>query len=178
MADSTGMHQQPTHRPVSNRDGEHAVSLIEVLVVMLIVAVISAFAVPSLMSSRGSGGRVELRAAAARYSDAVERYQADHGRKVPVYGSADWRIPNQGPIKRLQIGGTVERPYLDKSIPEVMTRTGPAGAKWASRPPGSSVRGGRLVYLRTGSFSYRIDAYWDGKLLCRMGDVPAGAKTC
>ncbi len=153
-------------------------SLIEVVVVMLIVAIISGFAVPSLLGSRGSGGRIELRAAAARYADAVERYQADHGRKVPVYGSADWRIPNQGPIRRLQMSGTVERPYLDKSIPEIMTRTGPTSARWVTRPPGRNVRGGRLVYLRTGSFSYRIDAYWDGKLLCRMGDAKAGATSC
>jgi type II secretory pathway pseudopilin PulG len=152
--------------------------MVEVMVVLIIIAIIGAIAVPAMRSSRDSGGRVELRAAATRYADAVERYQADHGRKVPVYGSADWSVPNAGPVQRLQIGTNVVRPYLSKAVPEILTRPGPVSARWSNAAPGTGTRGGRLVYVRSGSLSFRIDAYWNGVRLCQAGDIPADARPC
>lgn len=163
----------------STRTAESGASLVEMMVVLLIIAVITGFAVMSMRSSRATGGRLELRAAASMYADAVSRYQTDHGRKVPILGSPDW--PNssaaKGPVKRLQIGTTVVRPYLRKAAPELMTRRGPNGATFGSRPAIGSP-GGRLVYVTTGAYSFRIDAYWEGRPICSAGDVPAGGNPC
>lgn len=158
-------------------DHERAFGLVEILVVLVIVAILSAFAVSSLRSSRSTGGRLELAAAATRYADAVERYQTDHGRRVPALGTADWpwaRV-TEGPLKRIQIGGTVERPYLKGGPPEIMERVGPVGAAFV-RGSAPRSRGGTLVYSTTGNYSFRIQVFWDGQLQCTAGDIPVGAR--
>jgi prepilin-type N-terminal cleavage/methylation domain-containing protein len=162
------------------RRSEAGMTLVEMLVVMLIVAVISTFAVMSMSSSRSTGGRLELRAAASRYADAAERYQQDHGRKAPTFGGPDWPTSsaNAGPVKTLEIQGTVIRPYLRGAAPDVMTRRGPKGAVWASSPPAESSTGGVLVYVLDGTYSFHIEAWWDGKLVCSAGDVSDRQNVC
>ncbi|MCW2962343.1 MAG: hypothetical protein JWM90_2730 [Thermoleophilia bacterium] len=144
---------------------------------MIIIAIIGGIGAMSIRTGRSTGSSIEARTAASMYADAVERYQSEHGRKVPTWGSADWPTPNAGPLKRLSIGTTVVNPYLRKSVPDVLTRRGPTGATWRTSAPGTGA-GGALVYVTTGAYAFRIDAYWDGKLLCSAGKVPAGGQAC
>lgn len=146
------------------------------MVVVLIVAILGAIGMMSLKGTRDNGGRIELKAAARLYADAVERYQTDHGRRTPTLNSPAWPKPETGPVHRLAMGGApTVRPYLTSAPPEVMTRTGPDSATFADAGRGE---GGTLVYRRTGDLQFVIEAWWDGELMCSAGDVPAEQRPC
>lgn len=164
-----------------NGSRERGFTLVEVLVVMMIIAVVTSFGVMSLRSSRDTGGRLEVKAAAMRYADAVERFQAEHGRTPPRLGTADWPAGAlaSGPVKRLEIGAgaPVIRPYLRGTPPELMQRTGATGGRITAQAPAPGARGGHIVYTAR-AHSFRIDVFWNGTPVCSLGDVPAGTRTC
>ena len=185
------MHRAPTHATTHREAG---IGLVEILVVMAIIAIVSTFAIMGIRGARESGGRTEAVAAATRYGDAVDRFQQEHARRLPVLGSASWPVAKAGPIYVLQVGSTAvkQRPYLKKGVPEVMDKQAPAGAVLLPAPGGKCptvpTDGGALVY-RTGpaaanacgpkldsAYQYSIGVFWDGTFECSVGDVPPGRR--
>ena len=166
----------------AGRSSEQGFTLVELMVIIVILAVLGAIAVQSVQSTRQTGGKLEMKAAANRYGDAIERYQTDHGRQLPIIGSASWPSNSRttlarGPVKVLSIGaGTpVVRPYLKGDPPLVMTRDANAARLLASGT--APARGGALYYRRTG-VEFRIDAYWNGRIICSAGDIRPGERSC
>jgi type II secretory pathway pseudopilin PulG len=173
---------------------ESAMSMIEILVVMLIVIVISTVSFMGISGARKSGGRMETAAAARRYGDAIERYQQEHGRQTPTIGDAtSWPGGTnavKGPIFRVDIGKQITRYYLKGSrAPEIMTKGGPTGAVLqAGKSCAPQPTGGTLVYrvgpvaagkcgpALSSRFQYSIRVFWEGDMYCDVGDV--STKVC
>ncbi len=172
------------------RASEHGIGLVEVVVVLLLIAIISVVAFKSIFGARNTGGRTEVVAAATRYSDAVERFQQEHNRRLPEIGTSTWPTAKEGPVFSLEMGGAANvRPYLSGGrAPDIMNETGPNGAtlvqgKGGSCPSGGA--GGVLVYrpgpagagacgpALASAHQFSIAVFWRGTLLCSVGDVPA-----
>lgn len=170
------------------RPSERGFSLVELSVVLLIIAIVMGVAFISVRGARNSGYKAEVSASAIRFSDAVERFQQEHGRKLPVIGTTDWPVAKKGPVHRLQIGSSpaVVRRYM-KQTPEMLDRAMPGGATivqaTAGCPAAPSI-GGLLVYRRgpagagacgpalSSSNQFSVRAYWNGQVVCESGDVP------
>lgn len=183
-------------RTRTNLTSEHGIGMVELLVVLLIIAVVGSVALMSVRGARASGGRAEASAAASRYADAIDRYQQEHGRKLPMIGSPMWPSANEGPVHRLVMGTSapIVRPYLRGGrAPDVMKKRGASGVtlvQATTRCPAISATGGMLVY-RVGpagsstcgpallsANQYSITVFWQGKLLCSVGDAVSVTKRC
>ncbi|MCW2921196.1 MAG: hypothetical protein JWL76_1070 [Thermoleophilia bacterium] len=169
--------------------------MVEMMVVLLIIAIISAVAFQSVKGARTSGGRSEAIAAATRYADAVDRFQQEHGRQLPKIGTPTWPVADEGPVHRLVIGSAapIVRPYLKGSrAPEIMSKgplTGASIVQAAGSCPSPPAEGGLLVFrvgpapnaacgpALTTPNQFSIGVAWHGEYVCTAGDVPA-ARRC
>jgi prepilin-type N-terminal cleavage/methylation domain-containing protein len=143
-----------------SRQREHAFSLLELVVVMLIVGVLIVGLVSALRSGRTSSGRVAAIAAARSIGDAVEDFRKDHSGRPPVLGSAgDWPQPlAAGPRS------TYDRErYMRRGAPDPLTAghaelvagpgTGSGNARWLlqyTASGGGAARWSITVRDRTG----------------------------
>ena len=176
------------------RARESAFGLVEIMVVLLIIAIVSGIALMSVKGARTSGGRAEAVAAATRYGDAIERFQQEHGRRVPTIGTPSWPVGADGPVHRLTVGtGTpVVRNYMKGSIPEIMSKgplTGLTIVQAAGGCPGAPADGGVLAVrvgpaanspcgpALTSANQFSIGVAWHGEWVCAVGDVPT-ARRC
>lgn len=178
----------------ATRNREHGIGLVEIVVVLLIIAIVSAVSFMSVRGARTSGGRAEVVAAASRYADAVDRFQQEHGRRLPAIGTDTWPTAANGPVHRLQVGSSapVVRSYLRGGrAPEVMSKGPGAGAtlvQTAGGCPGAPAEGGLLVF-RVGPASnstcgpalttpnqFSIGVAWHGEYVCAVGDVPTNRR--
>lgn len=168
--------------------------MVELMVVLLIILIVSSLAFMSVRGARTSGGRAEAVGAASRYADAIDRFQQEHGRRLPTIGTPTWPNANAGPVHRLVIGTTapVVRPYLKGAgAPEIMSKAGPAGASIVQSTGGCPTppsEGGLLVYrigpaaastcgpALTSSFQFSIGVAWKGSYVCSIGDVPNASR--
>jgi prepilin-type N-terminal cleavage/methylation domain-containing protein len=177
---------QPTHdlrvapRTTLRRD-ERAFTMIEMMIVLFIVAIMIGLGIKSMRGSRDTGGRLEVKAVASRYADAVNRFKADHGRRVPTLGTATWPTADAklGPqtVVTLSSGSTTKF-YVQQPIPEILERPGPLNAEIVAAPASPAAEGGTLVYERTTPYQFTISAYWNGKLMCVAGDTDPGDNVC
>ncbi|MCW2928034.1 MAG: hypothetical protein JWM86_2002 [Thermoleophilia bacterium] len=96
---------------------EHGLTLVEVLVVMVIIAVLSGISVASIQSSRASGRLSATTTSGFAYANAIDEFARDHNGRYPAgVGTADWaRAAERGPVST-QLGGDAH-PYL-RSVPE------------------------------------------------------------
>lgn len=78
---------------------EHAFTLIEVLIVLVIVGVLSAVALGSMRGSKDAANRGKVLAAAQSYDQAISSFAADHTGRMPVPASADWPALVRGPLE-------------------------------------------------------------------------------
>jgi prepilin-type N-terminal cleavage/methylation domain-containing protein len=176
----------------AQRTTEAAFTLVEMMVVIILILIISSIGFMGIRGARSSGAKLEASAAARRYADAIQRYQQEHGRQVPVMaaGSTSWPLAsaNKGPIYTLKIGASVAKthPYLKGGrAPDIMTKGAAAGAKLVPANgacPTPAAKGGTLLY-RTGPVGanacgpalaeteFTIRVYWDGAFLCDAGDA-------
>jgi prepilin-type N-terminal cleavage/methylation domain-containing protein len=124
------MHARIPTRHVGQRvDAERGVSLVEVVVVLLIVAILAGSILAGRNSTKRAGAVTAARAAGASYHDAIEAFMRDHGGRVPIWGdNNDWRdsaLSGSGVPAGSGAGGqwgpinvsAVSKPYLEK-IPE------------------------------------------------------------
>jgi prepilin-type N-terminal cleavage/methylation domain-containing protein len=152
------------------RRGERGLTLVEMMVVLVIVVVIMGLAMQSVRGSRNTGGTMEVRAVALRYADAVERFKADHGRRVPQLGSATWPTADAKLGPRTVVN--VKQP-----LPEILERPEPLNAEIVAG--GSPApEGGTIVYERRTPYQFTVTAYWNGKSVCVAGDTAAGDNQC
>jgi prepilin-type N-terminal cleavage/methylation domain-containing protein len=162
------------------RRGERGLTLVEMMVVLVIVVVIMGLAMQSVRGSRNTGGTMEVRAVALRYADAVERFKADHGRRVPQLGSATWPTADAklGPRTVVNVGGSsTTKYYVKQPLPEILERPEPLNAEIVAG--GSPApEGGTIVYERRTPYQFTVTAYWNGKSVCVAGDTAAGDNQC
>lgn len=178
------------HSARTPRASERGIGLVEVMVVLLLIAILSAVAFMSIGGARKTGGRTEVVAAATRYSDAVERFQQEHNRRLPQVGTPTWPTAVEGPVFSLEMGSSTNvRPYLAGGrAPEVMSKGPEVGATIVQAAGGScspSGTGGTLVYrpgpaaagscgpALSSAHQFSIAVFWMGELICSVGDVPA-----
>ena len=128
----------PSRRASASAGGERAITLVEVLVVLLIIAIIGGIAVRSMGGQRSSGGAVKARVIALALSEAAAQFQRDHGGRVPGEpvgaGARDWDTSRRSPIDR----SNGSAPYLKPSSSEALT----TGAVSLESGSGALVGGG------------------------------------
>lgn len=166
---------------MSARNTDDGFTIVELIVVLFVVCILIGLAVTSMRGSRNTGGRLEVRSVATRYADAVERFQTDHGRKVPTFGAAEWPTADAklGPKTVVALGsGSTTKYYVKQPLPEILERSGPLNAEIVGAPAGPSPEGGTIVYRRLTPYEFTMSAYWDGELLCVAGDAAPGAQAC
>lgn len=104
----------PCHRERTRSDA--GFTLPEMLVVMIIIAILMAIAVPSFLGAKGSARLKEGATYAATYQRAVASYMADNGNRVPV-GAAQMPADGSGPRNLLN------KPYMREGIPDGVKKT-------------------------------------------------------
>ncbi|MCW2922445.1 MAG: hypothetical protein JWL76_2319 [Thermoleophilia bacterium] len=151
----------PTRRVGLRADPERAVSLVEVVIVVLIIGILGAAIFAARNSSSRAGSVTAARAAGQSYHDAIEAFMRDHGGRVPVLNDPeDW--PTTPPAGSGVTGGAGGlwgpinfgargKPYLDK-IPESIN-DGRVALGTAAASPGVRAR---LLYERIGARQYRL----------------------
>lgn len=179
---------QPAPYPVESsrprarvRRGEAGIGLVELMVVLVIVAILMSIAYRGVEGSRSAGSRAELKAAAQRYADAVERFKADNGRRVPEFGTDAWPRNDafRGPVTVVRIGATpTTKYYVKEPLPEIVQRGGRYGGAIIGAGSPIPQHGGALVYERRTAYQFAVTAYWDGEVICASGDVAENAIGC
>lgn len=151
----------PTRRVGHRADDERAISLVEVVVVVLIIGILGAAIFAARNSSSRAGSVTAARTVGQSYHDAVQAFMRDHGGRVPTWNDTeDW--PTSPPLGSGVTGGTGGlwgpinigargRPYLDK-IPESIT-DGRVAFGTAAGSPGVRAR---VVYTALSARRYRI----------------------
>jgi prepilin-type N-terminal cleavage/methylation domain-containing protein len=162
---------------------ERGFTLVEVMVVLFIALILMGLAMMSVRGSRTTGGRTEVRAVASRYADAVERFKADHGRRVPdlAAGSQTWPTSEAklGPRTVVQLGsGSTTKYYVKQPIPEILERPDPNNAEIVAGSASPASSGGTIVYEPRSAYQFTISAYWNGELVCVAGDTSPGDNHC
>jgi type II secretory pathway pseudopilin PulG len=162
--------------------------MIELLVVMLIISILLAIAVPTYLGARRSAKERVVVAAAASYRNAIEGFRLDHGTRVPVMGDADdWPIlnPLDGPARQYERGPVDQfgKPYMRNAAPEALT-TGIAALGDASVVADSSMTG-RIIYEPgpgTPATTYRLRVEVrdgdDWKTACEIGNIAGLDDSC
>ncbi len=80
------------------RRNEQAVTLFEIVAVLLIIAIILSIGLSMLRSSRGAGRALSALTVAHAYGDAVDAFAREHrGRFPEAPGSTDWSDAERGP---------------------------------------------------------------------------------
>lgn len=128
-------------RPVA-RQREHAVTMVELIVVVLIVAVIVFAGLAALGGSKDTAQLSRARSAAVQLGEAVQQFQRDHGGRPPGQpGTADWGNGWVSPVDR----GNGNRPYLSRRAVEAVSDgavsiEGSAGATGPGASPTARIR--------------------------------------
>lgn len=165
------------------RRGERALSLIEILVVLVIIAVLMAITIPMFRSARHASQLKGAVSAAQSYKQGVSAFMLDHGNRVPrvgnvVAGVPDWSTDvSRGPLDRYG------RPYIKAGAPESVQDglvTFAAGATPANNATNSNRYA--VTYETSGTAAYTIRAHyrtspsaaWQVK--CTLGN--SGAEAC
>lgn len=162
------------------RANEHAFSLIELIVVMIIIAVLTAIAIGTGRSARDASELKSATSAAQSYRQAVSAFMLDHGNRVPepggtVNGLPDWSTSlTAGPMDRYG------RAYL-KGIPEAIQGSLVTFASGTAQTDNGMNRFA-LVYTATPPSKYSIRVYYRKEpsaawsLRCELGNE--GAEKC
>jgi type II secretory pathway pseudopilin PulG len=151
--------------------------MIEVIMVMVILGLLLAIALPTYLSSGHAADGKVAQAMALNYRDSVEAFQLEHGNRAPLFGVAsDWPTDTVtktrlGPI---DIDGN---PYL-KEAPEPLT-TGQVSLGTKGTPFGKI---GRVEYDRLGPTTYTLTVsvldHGTAVVVCTLGNAPSASENC
>ncbi len=168
---------------------EHAFTLVEILVVLVICAILLAALLSPFRSSKDAANRGKVLAAAQSYDQAIASFAADHMGRMPSQPT-DWPVQeySNGPLEPSTNAAGVRQPYL-RRIPEpvgdgvvrVQTTSPIAGS---TAPPGTvGVVAIRFIGAAPVT-TYRVEV-WAAKkhrlpeMTCWMGtEEVAGVKKC
>lgn len=105
------------HHPARAR-AEIGIGLVEVVVALLIIGVIGAFAVQSLVGTKQHSSTSEGRTVARSLGEGIEQFKRDHGGRLPTApGTADWGNGWHSPVD----AANGNKPYLRGSSVESLT---------------------------------------------------------
>ena len=162
---------------------ERGFTLSELLVVMMIIGVLMAVAIPTFMSARTSSYSKEAIAAGSAYYAAIAQFQTDHGNMLP--GDSDQAPDVQGhPAGPASL---LKRSYL-KQLPAGVPddRIGVSMATTCAAPPAGGRYVGWVSYcpgtLTGNAYSVRVSyrgkpgAPWQAT--CVVGAPSTGLKPC
>lgn len=123
---------------------EHAIGLVEIVVVLLIIAITLSIGFNAIRSARQAGTLNAAVSTAQEYANAADRFRRDHDGRYPgAPGSADWPSAerDKGPKASNNLLGA--QTYL-KQVPEavqsgtISIESSPTAAAWLEyRPRGS-----------------------------------------
>ena len=157
------MHTEPHTSGRTAR--ERAVTMMELLAVLVIVAILMALGVWAVGSARSSGEVTAGVAVANAYGNAIDQFARDHSGRFPDGpGSAEWPEAAAGP-RDDSLG--VDKGYL-RSVPQAVT-SGQVSFH------GSSDAEIELTYERTGD-GYALVIAQDGEELCAVGAGNLGGR--
>lgn len=122
-------------------------TMMEVMVTMVIMCILIAIAMPLLKSPRKSISTKTAVSAGQMYRIAISSFQLDHGNRVPIMGTSDWRVATDAQRREGPLTPTGD-PYLKPHAPDAI-ESGEVGIGAAT--PAAAVRaaGGtaaRLLY--------------------------------
>lgn len=153
---------------------ERGFTLVEVVVVLFIISVLIAIALPTMRAPRRVSDRHQYLAAAEAYDAAVTSFQSDHGGRVPRAGGPSQEWPADPALQRRRgpvlISGTFRSPYLAR-VPEVV-----ADGRLRVMVSGSgNVGPATLQYVAVGTRRYELRLRFpaDAGPPCSLGTAPS-----
>ena len=177
------MLRRHTARPTSRLGG---FTLVELVIVVVILGILAAIAVPQVMGSRRNAGEAGLRATLSVIRAALERYAAQHGAKYPGaiadgLGNApgsEAAFKNQlllysdgsGACSKAQAAGFVYGPYVRKEFPAAPSgeRVGKSTVKVVDTRDRLAVDGDANIAW--------IYSYTTGEIICNDASVDGEGK--
>lgn len=125
--------------PVPTHPRQDGFSLIELIVVLIIISILMAVAIPHFLGARKTSMHRQVAAAANSYAEAIESFRLDHGGRPPQLGDQDeWPTAQvaDGPQNSL-----THKHYMRLGAPDVVhqeiatiggdgVRTGGRMTKW------------------------------------------------
>jgi prepilin-type N-terminal cleavage/methylation domain-containing protein len=102
---------------------EHGFGLTELVIVMVIITILGAVAIPQFVGAKQTGTYNVAVADAKAYAQAISGYSQDNGNLVPAYPSTDWPDA-RGPLNTMlkTADNPNGRPYLPGGAPQDITQ--------------------------------------------------------
>jgi type II secretory pathway pseudopilin PulG len=162
-------------------EAEHAFTLVEVTIVVLLATVLSAIAITTMHSSRVAASDQTVRTVGRALDEGIRAFRSDRGSRTPVLNSADWPNASFGPVDRnteMYLRRRVD-PLSDGSV-QIVAHQDCGWTECNQGVPGPGMIG-RLRYQQPTPTTYRIIVEGKGagawRRLCWFGntvDPPLG----
>lgn len=155
----------------------HGFTQLEMVVALVVVAILTAVAVPVFIKSRERAERTNIIAVAQTYNGAINQFQMDHNSRAPqIAPDADWAIAEGGPIAIGMSRAGNNLPYLRGRTPDLVSN-GTVKILMAFNPDLAPPIKGQVVYQRNsadaGKYTLSVHMFKNGQwvTVCQLGNV-------
>lgn len=158
---------------------ESAITLIEMVIVVVIMLVLMGLGINQLMSARSNARNIELRTTATAMAESIKAFRVDRASRAPEYDSDEW------PLGQVASGprDLEDRPYM-RPRPDALATGNVTVTAYNGADPSVDDAGdlGLLEYERIDETRWRIRTFRrhgsDLVLVCVAGRELSGVKPC
>jgi prepilin-type N-terminal cleavage/methylation domain-containing protein len=122
---------------------ERGFTMVELLVVMVILAILLAIAIPTFRSGRQTAVTKNTIVSAQTYRDAINGFKLDHSNRAPTIGAAnDWPAATSLGPRQPNLSGSAVLRYMRTGAPDAVTKgmvNIAAGAPSGTAPPSAAM---------------------------------------
>lgn len=153
---------------------ERGFTMIEVAIVMLIVVILAAIAIPTFFGAKDNAKQSEFVGVARSYVVAIEAFRLDHSGQAPVIGSANWPVAANGPINTMPGLPESKQRYMRSGVSPAIT-SGQATIGTAATGAKQHIQ--YIVSPAPDGATYSL-VVTNGSTRCSLGSAVAGVKAC